>query len=81
MQIIKLIQVVREVKASHLVGKTGALILFGLSLIIVAELFRHGQIALGAYMLVERLMGKSHHSDKSEAAEHVVHVTAHGNTY
>ena len=57
--------------------KAGAPMLFVLSLVIVYQLVSHGQLALGAYMLISQLLEKIHHGGK-EAAEHVVHITSHG---
>lgn len=74
-----LIQAIREVKATHIITGAGSTLLFGLALIIVFELIRHGQTALGAYMLLSQLMEKfhKHAGQNNEAAEHVVHITAH----
>jgi hypothetical protein len=73
-------QAIRKVKATHIITGTGSTVLFGLALIIIFELVRHGQTALGAYMLLSQLMEKfhKHTGQNNEAVEHVVHITAHG---
>ncbi len=72
-------QTFREMKATHIITGAGSTILFGLALIIVFELVRHGQTALGAYMLLSQLLEKfhKHTGQNNEAAEHVVHISAH----
>ncbi|MEI6208237.1 MAG: hypothetical protein WCP20_15760 [Desulfuromonadales bacterium] len=70
---------INRMKSSNVVGKTASAILFLLSLVIVYELVKHGQTTLGAYMFLSQMMEKLHHLGKgSEAAEHIVHINAHG---
>lgn len=72
-----LIQAIRTINTTSLAVRTGSTLLFGLSLVIVYQLVCHGQAALGAYMLIGQILEKLHHHSGNEAAEHVVHITAH----
>ncbi|QEM67708.1 hypothetical protein FO488_05765 [Geobacter sp. FeAm09] len=76
---IELTQAIRGIKPMYFIGRTGSVALFCLSLVIVHELISHGQTALGLYMLLGQILEKLHIHGGSEAAEHVVHIAAHGN--
>ena len=78
-QVIKLTKAIRGIKPIHIIGRTGSVALFCLSLVIVHELISHGQTALGLYMLLGQILEKLHLHGGNEAAEHVVHIAAHGN--
>jgi fumarate hydratase class II len=73
-------QIVGKNMAINFVGKSGSAALFVLSLVIIYQLFEHGQAALGSYMLLETLMKKCklHNGKSGEAVEHAVHMAAHG---
>jgi hypothetical protein len=76
----KLYQTIRSINATQLAVRAGSIVLFGLSIVIVYQLVCHGQTALGAYMLIGHVLEKvrQHGGKENEAAEHVVHITAHG---
>jgi len=74
---IELFQMIRNIKAVSIIGRAGAVALFCLSLTIVHQLLCHGQTALGLYMLVEQLLKKLNLHSGHEAAEHVLHISAH----
>ena len=85
MKTAKLTQAIREINTAKLAIKAGSTLLFGLSLVIVYQLVCHGQTALGAYMFIGQVLEKIRHhggggnGNDNETAEHVVHITAHGN--
>lgn len=75
-------QIINTVVTSNLFIKGGSAVLIALSIVIVWQLMHHGNIALGAYMLIEKLHKKFNHPDSngtggSNTAEEIVHIVSH----
>jgi len=73
-------QIVNAVTTSNLFIKGGSTVLLALSIVIVWQLMNHGNVALGAYMLIEKLHKKFSHpinGSSSNTAEEIVHIVSH----
>lgn len=73
-------QIVNAVTTSNLFIKGGSTVLIALSIVIVWQLMNHGNVALGAYMLIEKLHKKFSHPNNgasSDTAEEIVHIVSH----
>ena len=74
-------QIINSITASNLFIKGGSTVLIVLSIVIVWQLMNHGNAALGAYMLIEKLHKKFSHPNGngtgSNTAEEIVHIVSH----
>ena len=75
-------QIINAVTTSNLFIKGGSVVLIGLSIVIVWQLMNHGNAALGAYMLIEKLHKKFSHPNSNgvggnSTAEEIVHIVSH----
>lgn len=81
MKSLNINQILNAVITSKLFIKYRAAIVVILSLIIVWRLVRHGEVALGALMFIEKV-AKLHDNDRKSgggnAAEEVLHISNHG---
>ncbi len=80
MKNFNLSQIINSITASKLVIKGGSAVLIVLSIVIVWQLMNHGNIALGAYMLIEKLHKKFAHPSNgtgNNTAEEIVHIVSH----
>ena len=73
-------QIVSSITTSNLFIKGGSTVLIALSIVIVWQLMNHGNAALGAYMLLEKLHKKfspPNNGAGGNAAEEIVHIVSH----
>jgi hypothetical protein len=80
MKSFSLNQIINSITTSNLFIKGGSTVLIVLSIVIVWQLMNHGNIALGAYMLIEKLHKKFAHPNNgtgSNTAEEIVHIVSH----
>ncbi len=82
MKSFNLNQIINSITTSNLFIKGGSTVLIALSIVIVWQLMHHGNAALGAYMLIEKLHKKFSHPKSngtggSNTAEEVVHIVSH----
>jgi len=80
MKNFKLNQIINSITTSNLFIKGGSTVLIVLSIVIVWQLMNHGNVALGAYMLIEKLHKKFSHPNNragSNTAEEIVHIVSH----
>jgi hypothetical protein len=70
---------IKGMKPAGVIGKVGSATLLCLTLVIAYELLEHGQVYLGAYMIIEKLMQRlpGHGGKGHDAAEAVLHISAH----
>ena len=80
MKSFNLNQIINSITTSNLFIKGGSTVLIVLSIVIVWQLMNHGNAALGAYMLIEKLHKKFSHPNSgagSNTAEEIVHIVSH----
>jgi hypothetical protein len=83
MKNFNLTKLINAIITTNLFIKGGSTVLFVLSIVIAWQLMNHGQLALGVYMLIEKLHAKLHRHDNhdetggSNAAEHAIHIVSH----
>lgn len=80
MKSFSLNQIVNSITTSSLFIKGGSAVLIALSIVIVWQLMNHGNAALGAYMLIEKLHKKFSHPNNgagSNTTEEIVHIVSH----